>query len=116
MGDPTGCAHDYQHDHDGGNDGCYRLLENQESRDLLRYDLGERPGNGGRRRLGRQRVGCQAFAQASQNVRRCESVPTSARLDYWDVTYNFGGYEHRVQLTAPPGPTIVVNGQGEPRV
>src|SRR5437773_8257664 len=52
----------------------------------------------------------------SQNVRRCESVPTSARLDYWDVTYNLGGYEHRVQLTAPPGPTIVVNGQGEPRV
>jgi uncharacterized protein YcfJ len=52
----------------------------------------------------------------SQNVRRCEYVPTSARLDYWDVTYNFAGYEHRVQLTTPPGPTIVVNEQGEPRV
>jgi uncharacterized protein YcfJ len=36
--------------------------------------------------------------------------------DYWDVTYNFAGYEHRVQLTTPPGPTIVVNAQGEPRV
>ena len=52
----------------------------------------------------------------SQNVRRCEYLPSSARLDYWDVTYNFAGYEHRVQLTTPPGPTIVVNAQGEPRV
>ena len=52
----------------------------------------------------------------SQNVRRCESIPTSARLDYWDVTYDFAGYEHRVQMTTPPGPTIVVNAQGEPRV
>jgi len=52
----------------------------------------------------------------SQNVRRCEYVPTSARLDYWDVTYNFAGYEHRVQMTSLPGPTILVNAQGEPRV
>ena len=52
----------------------------------------------------------------SQNVRRCEYVPTSARLDYYDVTYNFAGYEHRVQLTTLPGPTILVNAQGEPRV
>lgn len=52
----------------------------------------------------------------SQNVRRCDRVPTSARLDYYDVTYNFAGYEHRVQLATPPGPTILVNAQGEPRV
>jgi uncharacterized protein YcfJ len=52
----------------------------------------------------------------SQNVQRCEYVPASARLDYWDVTYSFGGYEHRVQMTTPPGNTIVVNAQGEPRV
>ena len=52
----------------------------------------------------------------TQNVQRCEYVPTSASLDYWDVTYNFGGYEHRVQMTTPPGATIVVNAQGEPRV
>lgn len=50
------------------------------------------------------------------NVQRCEYVPTSASLDYWDVTYNFGGYEHRVQMTTPPGATILVNAQGEPRV
>lgn len=52
----------------------------------------------------------------SQNVRRCEQVPSAARPDYWDVTYNFRGYEHRVQLMNPPGATIVVNGDGEPRV
>jgi uncharacterized protein YcfJ len=52
----------------------------------------------------------------SQDVRRCEYVPTSARLDYWDITYNFAGYEHRVQMTSPPGRTIMVNAQGEPRV
>ena len=52
----------------------------------------------------------------TQNVQRCDYVPTSASLDYWDVTYNFGGYEHRVQMTTPPGSTILVNAQGEPRV
>jgi len=52
----------------------------------------------------------------SQNVQRCDYVPSSARLDYYDVTYAFGGVEHRVQLMTPPGPTIVVNAQGEPRV
>lgn len=52
----------------------------------------------------------------TQNVQRCERVPTSASLNYWDVTYNFGGYEHRVQMTTPPGNTILVNAQGEPRV
>jgi uncharacterized protein YcfJ len=52
----------------------------------------------------------------TQNVQRCDYVPTSASLDYWDVTYNFGGYEHRVQITTPPGTTILVNAQGEPRV
>jgi uncharacterized protein YcfJ len=52
----------------------------------------------------------------TQNVQRCEYVPTSASLDYWDVTYTYAGYEHRVQMTTPPGTTIWVNAQGEPRV
>jgi len=52
----------------------------------------------------------------SQDVTRCSYVPTSARPDYWDVTYVFAGYDHRAQMTAPPGPTIWVNAQGEPRV
>jgi hypothetical protein len=31
------------------------------------------------------------------------------------VTYEFQGYLHRVQMAAPPGPTIIVNERGEPR-
>jgi uncharacterized protein YcfJ len=52
----------------------------------------------------------------TQDVQRCVDVSTAAPLDYWDVTYNFGGYEHHVQTTSPPGRTILVNAQGEPRV
>lgn len=53
--------------------------------------------------------------QTTQDVQRCENVPGQARAQYWDVTYNFRGQEHRVQMTAPPGPTVTVNEQGEPR-
>ena len=49
-----------------------------------------------------------------QNVQRCVNVPPGPP-DYWDVTYNFRGYQHRVQMSAPPGPTIMVNDEGEPR-
>lgn len=52
---------------------------------------------------------------ATQDVQRCASAPSQARPDYWDVTYEFRGLEHRVQMTRPPGPTVTVNGQGEPR-
>ena len=52
----------------------------------------------------------------TQDVQRCTNVPRQARADYWDVTYNFRGQEYRMQTTTPPGPTITVNGQGEPRV
>lgn len=51
----------------------------------------------------------------TQDVQRCASVP-SDRPAFWDVTYNFRGLEHRVQMSAPPGPTILVNYRGEPRV
>lgn len=50
------------------------------------------------------------------DVRRCENLPAQARAEYWDVTYNFRGREHHVQMTHPPGDTITVNRQGEPRV
>jgi uncharacterized protein YcfJ len=53
----------------------------------------------------------------SQGVRRCENdnYGSSGRPEYWDVTYIYRGQEHRVQMTYPPGPTITVNRQGEPR-
>jgi hypothetical protein len=49
------------------------------------------------------------------DVRRCERA-YPGRPDYWDVTYQFRGVEHRVQMSAPPpGRTILVNARGEPR-
>jgi len=50
-----------------------------------------------------------------QDVQRCQNVPSSAQPDYWDVSYNFRGIEHRVQLSTPPGQTITVNENGDPR-
>ncbi|MEO8384422.1 MAG: beta/gamma crystallin-related protein [Betaproteobacteria bacterium] len=52
---------------------------------------------------------------ATQDIRRCASVSGPVRADYWDVTYEFQRQEYRVQLTSPPGATITVNEQGEPR-
>jgi uncharacterized protein YcfJ len=51
----------------------------------------------------------------TRDVQRCENVPSQTRPDHWDVTYNFRGQEHRIQTTTPPGLTVIVNGQGEPR-
>ena len=50
----------------------------------------------------------------SQDVRRCENT-RAQHPEYWDVTYDFRGVEHRVQMSAAPGQTIAVNGNGEPR-
>jgi uncharacterized protein YcfJ len=50
-----------------------------------------------------------------QDVQRCEAVPGSAKPEYWDVTYYFGGVEHHMQMSTPPGQTIWVNDRGEPR-
>jgi uncharacterized protein YcfJ len=50
-----------------------------------------------------------------QDVQRCSSTPSQARTEYWDVTYDFRGQQHRMQVTAPPGRTVTVNEQGEPR-
>jgi uncharacterized protein YcfJ len=61
--------------------------------------------------IGRQSGG----GEATREVQRCAAVPSQARPDFWDVTYNFRGQTHHVQLTAPPGPTITVNRDGEPR-
>jgi uncharacterized protein YcfJ len=51
----------------------------------------------------------------SQDVQRCNNVSSRMRADYWDVIYSFRNEEHRVQMNQPPGPTITVNGLGEPR-
>jgi uncharacterized protein YcfJ len=50
----------------------------------------------------------------SRDVRRCEST-TSGTPAYWDVTYNFRGQNHQVQMSADPGATVAVNRDGVPR-
>jgi uncharacterized protein YcfJ len=52
---------------------------------------------------------------SSRDVQRCANVPNQAKPEFWDVTYTFRGQEHRIQMTSPPGRTIPVNRQGEPR-
>jgi uncharacterized protein YcfJ len=49
-----------------------------------------------------------------QNVQRCESVASQTPA-YWDVTYNFRGQQHRMQMAHDPGRIVNVNSQGEPR-
>lgn len=51
---------------------------------------------------------------ASRDVRRCENT-TSGTPAYWDVTYNFRGQTHQVQMSADPGATVAVNRDGIPR-
>ena len=57
----------------------------------------------------------QQQAYQTQGVRRCTNVPSQAQPELWDVSYNFRGIDHRLQMTTPPGPTVTVNRQGEPR-
>jgi uncharacterized protein YcfJ len=59
-------------------------------------------------------AGIPGGAVHGRDVQRCESMP-SGPPQFWDVTYNFRGVSHRVQLSAPPGRTIWVNSRGEPR-
>jgi uncharacterized protein YcfJ len=49
----------------------------------------------------------------TREVQRCEQA--RGRPQYWDVTYRFRGQDRTVQMTRPPGQTITVNRDGEPR-
>ncbi|KRB99555.1 hypothetical protein ASE11_07565 [Hydrogenophaga sp. Root209] len=65
-------------------------------------------------------VGRNGFGNQTQTqeVQRCTSATgrPDGQPDYWDVTYTFRGVGHRAQMTSPPGRTILVNGNGEPRI
>ena len=52
---------------------------------------------------------------STQDVQRCATAPSQRRPDFWDVTYDFRGQQHHVQLSTPPGATVTVNRLGEPR-
>ncbi len=49
-----------------------------------------------------------------KDVQRCDTVASTTPA-YWDVTYNYRGVEHRMQMSSPPGNTVAVNRNGEPR-
>jgi uncharacterized protein YcfJ len=66
--------------------------------------------------LGAQYGRGNAHATVAQDVRRCDANPVEATPSYWDVTYEFRGQQHRMQMATAPGRTIVVNRSGEPRV
>jgi len=60
-------------------------------------------------------IGRNETSAQTRDVQRCADTPTATHPDYWDVTYNFRGQEHRVQMTTRPATTITVNERGEPR-
>ena len=49
-----------------------------------------------------------------KDVQRCSTVASTTPA-YWDVTYKYRGVEHRMQTSSPPGDTVAVNRNGEPR-
>jgi uncharacterized protein YcfJ len=51
----------------------------------------------------------------TRDVQRCAATPGGAHPEYWDVTYRFRNQDHTVQMTRPPGATVTVNREGEPR-
>ena len=59
-------------------------------------------------------VGRNGTTTGTRDVQRCENS-VSGTPAYWDVTYNFRGVNHQLQMSAAPGTTIAVNGNGEPR-
>ena len=65
---------------------------------------------------GRNNAGTSpGYGVIGQDVQRCETTESTTPA-YWDVTYNYRGTEHHVQMAAPPtGTTIAVNGNGDPR-
>jgi len=60
-------------------------------------------------------VGRNEQVTNTRDVRRCENV-SGGTPQYWDVSYNYEGVEHHVQMTSPPGRTVLVNRNGEPRM
>jgi hypothetical protein len=56
----------------------------------------------------------QVVTQNVQRLRCRSGIRAAELLGTW--TYQFRGVTHRAQLAFAPGPTITVNGRGEPRV
>jgi uncharacterized protein YcfJ len=51
----------------------------------------------------------------TREVQRCANVSETGPIDHYEVNYSFRGQAHQIQTTTPPGATVTVNRQGEPR-
>ncbi len=61
-------------------------------------------------------IGSGTFGNTySRDVQRCSDSQASGPPQYYDVTYRHRGVDRYVQMTRPPGRTITVNRDGEPR-
>ncbi len=60
-------------------------------------------------------VGRNGGGTSTRDVQRCANAGPSGPPQFWDVTYNYRGVQHSVQMTSAPGRTILVNRNGEPR-
>ncbi|MGS5086247.1 glycine zipper 2TM domain-containing protein [Hydrogenophaga sp. A37] len=63
--------------------------------------------------VGRDRYGNPVAP--TRDVQRCSNTAASSEPAYWDVSYEFRGVIHHVQMSSPPGRSITVNDNGEPR-
>jgi hypothetical protein len=64
---------------------------------------------------GVDRAGVIGHQTGRSAVRRCAQVPNETPA-FWEVSYSFRGQAHRIQMDGPPGQTITVNRNGEPRM
>jgi uncharacterized protein YcfJ len=65
--------------------------------------------------VGNNIAGGGSIGPVGRDVQRCQTTQ-STTPEFWDVTYNYRGAEHHVQMSAPPqGNTIFVNANGLPR-
>lgn len=48
----------------------------------------------------------------TQDLRRCDVLPSQTRPEYWEITYVFRGHEYRTQVSSQPGHTIIVDERG----
>ena len=91
--------------------------------------LGHQVGSGrgqdvatGRRRGGAARCGANVGSQyggqqtVTQDVQRCAYTSEQRTSGLLGRDVQLPGHEHRVQIDDAPGPTILVNDRGEPRV
>jgi hypothetical protein len=69
----------------------------------------------GERDAGATQRGVMGHQSGSGRMRRCETTSDETPA-YWDVGYTFRGAAHHIQMTAPPGNTVTVNRNGEPRM